>query len=95
MKKGDKLYVRIDHRIEGSKFGPADFDDHIAYLEGVASERFFAGGGFVNAVGGMIVFAAKDLEEAQAVADNDPLMQRKLYTYELREWELAIVSNNA
>lgn len=49
----------------------------------------------MNAVGGMIVFAAKDLEEAQAVADNDPLMQRKLYTYELRQWELAIVSNNA
>lgn len=92
MKKGDKLFVRIDHRVEGNAVGSTDFDDHIEYLEGVASERYFIGGGFANTIGGMIVFEAKDYEEAKAVADHDPLIKRNLYTYDLLEWDLAIVS---
>lgn len=94
MKKGDKLFVRIDHRIEEKEFGPTDFDDHVKYLNGVASERYFIGGGFANKVGGMIAFKAKDLDEAKEVADNDPLIKRNLYTYELLEWDLVIVSEN-
>lgn len=94
MKKGDKLFVRIDHRIDGNEFGPTDFDDHVKYLKGVASERYFAGGGFANKVGGMITYKAKDLDEAKEVADNDPLIKRNLYTYELFEWDLVIVSKD-
>lgn len=94
MKKGDKLFARIDYKIEGNKSSSDDFDDHIKYLKGVASERYFLGGGFLNTVGGMIVFEAKDLAEAKEVADNDPLIKRNLYTYELLEWELVIVSDN-
>lgn len=94
MKKGDILFVRIDHRIEGNEFGPTDFDDHIKYLKRVASERYFVGGGFSNTVGGMIVFKAKNLAEAKEVAENDPLIKRNLYTYELFEWDLVILSDN-
>lgn len=94
MKKGDRLFVRVDYSIEGKEFGPTDFDDHVAYLKQVAKERFFMGGGYVGAIGGMIVFAAYDMKEAKQVADGDPLVDRGLYTYELREWELAIVSEN-
>lgn len=93
MKKGDKLFVRIDHRITGNEFGPNDFEDHVNYLQVVAAERFFVGGGFVNDVGGMIVFKAKDLDEATELADNDPLIQKNLYTYDLHEWDLVIVSD--
>ena len=92
MKKGDKLFVRIDYRIERNIFGPSDFQDHINYLENIASERKFMGGGFENKPGGMIVFAAKDLKEATEIADNDPLIKRELYRYELFEWELVILS---
>lgn len=94
MKKGDRLFVRADHRIKGKEFGPSDFEDHVAYLKNVSKERFFMGGGYVGATGGMIVFAAKDIDEANQVAGDDPIMQRGLYTYELKEWELAIVSDN-
>lgn len=94
MRKGDKLFVRIDHRIEGNKFGKTDFDDHIKYLEGVASERYFVGGGFANQPGGMIIFKAKDLVEAKKIADHDPLIEKNLYTYELHEWDLVIISES-
>ncbi|QZY56467.1 YciI family protein [Crassaminicella profunda] len=92
MKKGDKLFVRIDSKVEGTQTNSNDFNDHIKYLSKVASERYFIGGGFSNTVGGMIVFEAKDLVEAKEVADNDPLIKRSLYRYELFEWDLVILS---
>lgn len=91
MKQGDKLFVRIDYRVEKTELGPNDFDDHIKYLKDVATERYFIGGGFANRNGGMIVFKATDLDEAKRIADNDPLIKRNIYTYELNEWDLAII----
>jgi uncharacterized protein YciI len=93
MKKGDKLFARIDYKVEGSKSSSNDFNDHIKYLSEVASERYFIGGGFANTIGGMIIFEAKDLTEAKGIADNDPLMKRNLFSYELFEWDLVILSN--
>ncbi len=94
MKKGDKLFMRIDSRLGENEFGENDFDEHIDYVKKVASERYFVGGGFVEDLGGMIVFEAKNLEEAKEIAGNDPLMKRNLYKYKLFEWELAVLSNN-
>jgi len=92
MKKGQTLYVRIDHRVEGTEFGPTDFDDHVAYLSNVAKERYFVGGGFANTKGGMIIYSAKDMDEARSIADNDPIIQKNLYRYEMMEWEPLIIS---
>ena len=92
MKSGEKLFVRIDHRIAENPFGPNDFQDHFDYLQNIAKERTFLGGGFTDKVGGMIVFEAKSWDEARKISDQDPLIARNLYYYELHEWELAIVS---
>lgn len=92
MKKGDKFFVRIDHKIEGTEVKKEDFEDHLAYLKKAAEERYFLGGGFENRPGGMIVFGAIDIEEAKLISEGDPLIKKGLYTYELLEWELALVS---
>lgn len=93
MKKGDKLFARIDYKVEGTKSSSDDFNDHIKYLNKVASKRYFIGGGFSNTPGGMIIFQAKDLKEAKEVAGNDPLIKRNLYRCELFEWDLVILSD--
>lgn len=93
MKKGDKLFARIDYEVEGKKSSSDDFNDHIEYLSEVASKRYFVGGGFSNAPGGMIIFQAKDLREAKEVANNDPLIKRNFYRCELFEWDLVILSD--
>lgn len=92
MKKGDKLFVRIDHKILDSKLNEVDFKDHLEYLKKVASKRYFIGGGFSKKDGGMIVFEAVNLEMAKIIADNDPIIKRRIYTYELFEWDLVIIS---
>ncbi|WP_238918621.1 YciI family protein [Clostridium sp. YIM B02555] len=93
MKKGDKLFVRIDYKNNELETTSQDFQDHVEYLKGVAAERYFVGGGFNNATSGMIIFEAKDLEDAKLIAQKDPIIERNLYTTEVYEWELLILSD--
>lgn len=92
MKKGSKLYVRIDYWTGANKLTDQDFQDHIAYVENVARERYFKGGGFSNADGGMILLEAENIEEAQKIFQNDPIIERGIYRYELFEWDLVVLS---
>lgn len=94
MKKGDKLFVRIDYKNEELEITEKDFQDHVEYLKGVAAERYFVGGGFSNARGGMIIFEAKDLDEAKMIAKKDPIIERGLFRVKVYEWDLLILSDN-
>ncbi len=94
LKKGSKLFVRIDYRVEGKKLTDKDFQDHLTYVENVAKERYFIGGGFSNTDGGMIILKAENIEEAQKIAQNDPLVERGIYRYDLFAWDLVVLSQD-
>ena len=92
MKQGDKLFVRIDFKNETPKRTEQDLQDHIKYVNKIASERYFIAGSFTDTHGGMIIFAANDYKEAKSLMDKDPIIERGFYRYELHEWNLLIVS---
>ncbi len=93
LKKGDRLFVRIDYKNDTDmEIEPNVFKEHIEYLEGIAEDRLFIGGGFEHEKGGMIIYKARDLEEAKYIADHDPIIKSQLYSYKINEWNLAIVS---
>lgn len=92
MKKGDKLFVRIDYRNKDKEFRSNDFEEHINYLKEVAKERYFIGGGFENEKGGMVIFKANDIKEAKKIAENDPIIKKGLYTCKIYEWNLLLLS---
>lgn len=92
MDKGDILYLRTDEKVEGKRVSKESFNAHIDYLTDVAKERYFMGGGYLNNPGGMIIFSAKDLEEAKLICDGDPLISEGLFTYKLMIWELVIIN---
>jgi uncharacterized protein YciI len=94
MKKGDRLFVRIDYKNDGLETTKIDFEDHVKYLNAIATERYFVGGGFDNANGGMIIFKAENLEEAKMIAEKDPIIERGLYRVEVYEWDLLILSDD-
>jgi len=93
LKRGSKLYVRIDYKIWGKDMSHQDFQDHLNYLKNIARERYFIGGGFSNTDGGMCLFEAENFEDAQNINKNDPIIERGLYRYELLEWNLVILSD--
>lgn len=89
-----RLFVRRDSKVDGPKMSELDFQEHIDYLTGISEERFFMGGGYREHPGGMIIFEAKDLDEAARLSDKDPIIKKNYYTYELLEWDIAIKSKH-
>lgn len=94
MKKGDKLFARVDYKVEGKAMTDQDITDHLAYVESVAKERYFVGGGFSNIDGGLCLFEADNLDAARIITQNDPLIKRGIYKFELFEWDLMVLSED-
>ena len=96
LKKGCKLYVRIDHKIGEETLPDKKLQEHLSYVNKIASERYFIAGGFTNSTktGGMVIMEAKNLEEANEVSQKDPIVQNGFYRSEIFEWELAVLSND-
>ena len=94
MTKVDILFIRTDEKVEGSIVDENDYIDHIKYLTNISKNRYFIGGGSLNNPGGMVVFSAKDIEEAKIICDKDPLILRGLYMYKLMIWEVVIINKN-
>ena len=97
LKEGSILYVRIDSRVETKEAAYQDAMDSMAYIQGLAKERFLLAGIFGDMQakivdGAMVIYEAKDLEEAKKLAEDDPLIQRGLYEARVHEWNLMILS---
>ena len=92
MKKDDILFVRVDYRVEGPDMTDKDVAEHIAYVGALAKERYMLGGGFLSADGGMMVFEADNLDEAQKITMQDPLIAKGFYRAEVYEWQLMVLS---
>lgn len=95
MKEGSIIFVRTDIKtgdeIVTDEMGMAS----AAYLQKLSEERYLVAGVFgdmkkgeVN--GAMILFEAQDLEEAQQLSDEDPIIKSGLYRYELKQWNVMI-----
>ena len=80
LKEGSVLFARIDYKIGDKQETEQDAMDSMAYLQKVAKERYLAAGVFGNMEmgtmdGAMVLFEAKDLKEAQKIANDDPIIQ--------------------
>lgn len=95
IKKGSILYARVDSKVEGKELSKQDFQDHLNYVENIAKERYLLGGGFSNIDGGMLLYEAINIEEAQKVAQSDPIIERGIYQCDVYEWKLVILSENS
>jgi len=94
MKTGEKYFVRIDQKLSGDPVGKSVFDSHIEYVRRLAAETTLYAGGFKGVQGGMLIFKAKNLVDADAMCKGDPIMAGGFYTYKLHEWSLLITSES-
>lgn len=88
------LYVRIDTKCKDEKLKEGVFEAHLSYLQKIAHNNPFLGGGFVGEAGGMIVFEADNLTQAKAICDQDPIIGSGVYAYDLKAWEIVIKSKD-
>lgn len=82
-------FVKIEQGIVDKatfdQFVPAH-KDFVANL--IKQGRCARTGYWRNAQGGMLLFKAASLSEAQALVNQDPLVQNRCVKYELHEWVL-------
>ncbi|MFC3770153.1 YciI family protein [Paenibacillus sp. GCM10012303] len=61
--------------------------DHLAYMVALEEKgKIFVKGRFVNGSGGMVIYRAKTIEEAEELATHDPYVIHGARSYEIREW---------
>jgi uncharacterized protein len=64
---------------------------HENFLDFLNSQgKLFASGPFMNRPGGMIILNADSMQEAQAIAQEFPLIRNKQRQYEILEWKQQI-----
>jgi uncharacterized protein YciI len=64
---------------------------HKTYVEKLIKEGHEARTGYWGEKGGgMLVFKADSLTEAQKIVENDPLVQNNCVEYELHEWRIVV-----
>jgi len=78
-------------KIERGIIDKAAFDQHVpahkAYVQRLIEADHQARTGYWAAKrGGMMIFTAASLEEAQAIVEQDPLIAHGCVEYELHEW---------
>ncbi len=96
MSEKNKEYIRFVILLTNVKpFTPEIIAKHVAYLKTLDEKGIFvAGGPFIDYKGGMVIVKAADIEEARAIAENDPFVKNGYDTYELRTWLSACRENN-
>lgn len=78
-------------KIETGTVSKSVFDEHVpahlAYVKGLIQAGHQAKTGYWRERGGgMLLFKAANLQEAEAIVAQDPLVQHHCVDYELHEW---------
>ncbi|MDQ0416414.1 uncharacterized protein YciI [Croceifilum oryzae] len=61
---------------------------HVDYLTNLEQQgKIFAKGPFTDGAGGLVIYLADSLEEAQELAGNDPYVLQGVRRLELHEWK--------
>jgi uncharacterized protein YciI len=80
-------------KIEQGIVDKAIFDHHVpahrAYVRDLIAKGHQAKSGYWSCMGGgMLLFQADSMAQAQAIVDQDPLVAHKCVTYQLYEWKI-------
>lgn len=82
-----KIERGIIEKAAFDKYVPA----HIDYVEALIKQGHQARSGYwAERGGGMLLFQAESIAEAEAIVKNDPLIQNGCVEYELHEWCIVV-----
>lgn len=78
--------IKLTIIVERAQYEPY-LPAHLAYLQDLkARGALLLSGPFADRTGGMVIITANSREEAEALAQADPLVANQVDRYELREW---------
>lgn len=85
-----RCYPILLFRIPGVETSRETVARHVAYIRSLDDKgKLVLAGPFDDFPGGMVIVRADSIDEARAIAENDPFVIEKVRTYELRTWLMA------
>lgn len=85
------LFVKIEKGIVEKTVFDQYVPAHIDYVKTLVAKGHKARSGYWGDLGGgMLLFEADNLEQAQRIVENDPLIKHGCVTYELHEWRIVV-----
>ncbi|PSO47707.1 MAG: hypothetical protein BRC33_12025 [Cyanobacteria bacterium SW_9_44_58] len=85
------LFVKIEQGIVDKPTFDQSVPAHVAYVKELNENGHNARSGYwADLGGGMLLFEADSLEQAQEIVENDPLVKDGCVTYELHEWRIVV-----
>ncbi len=84
-------FVKIESGIVNKKVFDQYVPDHKKYVQELIAQGYEAKTGYWGDYGGgMLLFKASSLEEAEAIVKKDPLIINNCVDYELHEWCIVV-----
>jgi uncharacterized protein YciI len=85
------LFVKIERGIVDKPTFDQSVPAHVAYVKELNEKGHNARSGYWGDFGGgMLLFEADNLEQAQEIVENDPLVKDGCVSYELHEWCIVV-----
>ena len=82
-------FVKIEEGIVAQPIFDQYVSAHTAYVQDLIAKGHKAKTGYwAQRGGGMLIFEANSLAEAQAIVNQDPLVKNHCVTYVLHEWRI-------
>lgn len=85
------IFVKIEEGIVDKQTFDRYVPAHQEYVRHLIAKGHKARSGYWQGLGGgMLIFEASCLDEAQAIVAQDPLIKNNCVTYQLREWCMVV-----
>ena len=82
-------FVKIEKGIVNKKVFDQYVQDHVKYVQGLIDKGHQAKTGYwAELGGGMMIFQAESLDEAESIVANDPLIHNNCVEFELHQWNI-------
>lgn len=85
------LFVKIEKGIVDKPIFDQYVPAHVDYVKELIAKGHQARSGYWGDFGGgMLLFEAESLEQAQTIVENDPLVKNGCVSYEVHEWRIVV-----
>ncbi len=84
-------FVKIEKGIVNKKIFDRYVPEHKEYVRELIRKGHKAKTGYWQELGGgMLIFEAASLEQAQEIVANDPLIKNNCVSYEIHQWQIVV-----
>ena len=90
MENGNDIFVKVNYKVKGTG-NNIKCDAKMNYIDATGASKYIIGGGFTSKEACSFMFKAKNLQEAQNIMNENPILKKWKLRYNEIKYDLIIV----